>query len=148
LRQKHTQVDQTRLQKHLAIHSQDRKPDGLTYGGYLMKEAFELGWMAAFMHCGELPEVLTIADFQFLNLIDFGGCLQFEAKVGFTAENLVQVNIGCSELLPNKEAVLTNEMNVTYYIKKGLIAKPVVPVTYEESMIYIDSKRRVAQLLK
>jgi len=142
------QVDQTKLLKYLIMHQQERNVNGMIFGGYLMREAYELGWLTAFMHCETYAEVFHIADFQFLKTIEIGGCMKFEAKIGYTLDNLIHVNIACFQILKNKKVVQTNDMNVTFSVGKDCVVKPIVPVTYEEAMTYIDSKRRISELLQ
>lgn len=43
-------INETQIEKTLLMHIQDRNLHGKVFGGFVMREAFELGWLNAYLH--------------------------------------------------------------------------------------------------
>jgi acyl-coenzyme A thioesterase 9 len=62
------QMSTTKMQKILLMHSQNLNLHGKIFGGYIMREAFELGWLCAYYYVKgtTFPEIYQIDDIQFI----------------------------------------------------------------------------------
>lgn len=58
-----------------------------------MKQAFELGWLAAYTHIGTqaIPKIYHIDDIQFLTSVQIGSIVNMKATVSYVKENILSV---------------------------------------------------------
>eukprot|EP00743_Colponemidia_sp_Colp-15_P005916 GILK01006361.1.p1 GENE.GILK01006361.1~~GILK01006361.1.p1 ORF type:complete len:480 (+),score=64.67 GILK01006361.1:89-1441(+) len=171
-------LSSTRVEACRLMHSQDRNAHGKVFGGHLMREAFEIGWVTALLyanpsqsvpttsaHVAEslshadtfLPQVLSCDDITFLQPVSIGAIIKFTGRVAYnghtTANVLVEaehIQLG-SAALPAK----TNEFHFAFKCSSTADnrqnAKPlrqIMPVTYEECIIFLDAKRRRDKILE
>lgn len=114
-----------------------------------IKEAFELGFLAAYMYSnGENPVIKKIDDFNFLAPIFVGSALKFEATVVFAAYGIVQVMVVAWVVNPKKkENIKASVVHLTFeFIKKDLI--PVYPKTYSEALQFFVAKKKLEKIIK
>jgi acyl-coenzyme A thioesterase 9 len=72
----------TCVEKNLIMHIQDRNLHGKVFGGYLMRHAYELGWMCAMKHLnGRVPKIFHIDDIIFKAPVEIGSILRLKARV-------------------------------------------------------------------
>mgnify|MGYP002621178700 FL=1 len=78
--QQYTPIPETHLEKSMLMHVQDKNLSGKVFGGFVMREAAELGWVTAFSYdCGKsYPEFVHIDDVLFLNPVEVGSIATFE----------------------------------------------------------------------
>ncbi|GAV06821.1 hypothetical protein RvY_16742-3 [Ramazzottius varieornatus] len=62
-------------------HPQSRNIYGKVFGGFLMRNAFELAWVNAYMYCGSRPLTLTVDDIKFRRPVEIGSILLMSARV-------------------------------------------------------------------
>lgn len=63
------------------MHIEDKNMHGKVFGGYVMKEAVELGWTTAFLNGdGTYPFYVHIDDVAFLRAIPVGSITNFKGK--------------------------------------------------------------------
>ncbi|KRX10446.1 hypothetical protein PPERSA_08748 [Pseudocohnilembus persalinus] len=160
-------ISETSLKKNLLMHMQDRNLHGKIFGGFLMREAFEIGWLCAYQHTqGKYPEIYHIDDFQFISAVTVGDVIEFEARVTYVYNNLMHVYIEVKKRDFKGKFTTTNDLHLTFVIadqnnpdqinqqlnEKQLLeeATPipqVIPVTYEEAMIQCDARRRIKDFI-
>ncbi len=137
-----TFIDQTQIEKTLLMHLQDRNLHGKVFGGYIMREAFELAWLAAYnFGQGEFPEIYHVDDVAFMSPIDIGNIVQFKAKVVYTVGNLVSVIVTADKISPQKAPVTATEVHVTFFRKTA--DRVIIPRKYEDGLLYLEAKRRL-----
>ena len=68
-----------------------------------MKEAFELGFLTAYLHLkGEcFPEIYYIDDVNFLAPVDVGSALKMDSQITYVHENIVGVHVECKTITKN-----------------------------------------------
>ena len=60
------------------MHMQDRNLSGKIFGGFIIRLAYELGWLTAYKFLkGDLPKCTHIDDVQFLGPVEVGSIVQF-----------------------------------------------------------------------
>jgi|LauGreDrversion4_2_1035121.scaffolds.fasta_scaffold184378_3 acyl-coenzyme A thioesterase 9 len=64
----------------LLMQYQERNRNGKVFGGYLMKEAFDISWLTATIQ-GEMPELLRVDQVLFLKPVPVGSVVEFHSKV-------------------------------------------------------------------
>ncbi|EGR29563.1 thioesterase family protein, putative [Ichthyophthirius multifiliis] len=107
-------LKQTQLVKNILTHKQDRNIHGKIFGGNLMREAFEIGWLVGLIHSqGDFPVTYNIDDFQFLKPVPVGSVLNFEAKIGYTYKNIMQIRVDCNIMDLKMNKTKTNDLHIT-----------------------------------
>eukprot|EP00825_Cyclidium_porcatum_P026512 TRINITY_DN2852_c0_g1_i3.p1 TRINITY_DN2852_c0_g1~~TRINITY_DN2852_c0_g1_i3.p1 ORF type:complete len:224 (-),score=32.03 TRINITY_DN2852_c0_g1_i3:230-901(-) len=140
-------ISATTQQKSLIMHSQDKNIHGNIFGGYLMREAYELGWLAAHMFADrEYVKIKHIHDFQFIQPVKIGDIIQFTSRICYVKDNLIDVVVTVENVNNYLDKYKTNELYLTYTSQKNL-KKNVYPVTYEEAMLNCDSRRRIKHFI-
>lgn len=54
------------------------------FGGYLLRQAFELAWATACMFTGQHAHFRSMSDVNFMHPVDIGDILHFSARVEYT----------------------------------------------------------------
>lgn len=140
-------LEKTTMHKNLLIHLQDRNLHGKAFGGMLMREAFETGWLTAFSFCkGKFPEIHHIDDVMFITPVDIGSIIKFEAKVSFTQGHLLHVAVEVIKNNPEGEKIKASELHLTLVCPE-LNLLSVYPEKYSEGILYLEAKRRMKYLL-
>jgi len=141
-------INQTKIEKTLIMHLQNRNVHGKIFGGFLMREAFELAWACVYLYAkGEYPEIIHIDEVTFLIPVDVGSLITFTAQVTYVEETLIHVLVTCEKMMiQTGEAQKTTEVHLTFITKSQL--QPVLPDSYESGMKYLEAKRRVMNIVK
>lgn len=140
-------IEQTKMSKNLIMHLQDRNLHGKAFGGMMMREAFEIGWLTAHAFCqGKFPEIHHIDDLAFISPVDIGSLLKFEAKITFTQGNLLHVVVELIKNNLNGEEIKASELHLTLINQEEV--RNVFPEKYSDGMLYLEAKRRLKHLLE
>lgn len=143
----------TKKTKSILMHNQDRNIHGKIFGGFLMKESIEFAWLLAYSYVnGDHLEFEAIDDFNFLNYVDIGCIVDFEGIVTYIQGNLIQVKVEAIKypkvlIEGENESHKCTEMYITFKCSVEKV-EPIYPSTYEEAMIYLESKRRISKQLE
>jgi len=143
-------IDKTQREKLVLTHVQDKNAHGMVFGGYVMKEALELAWSVSYLNGdGTNPLYLKIDDVTFLRPIKIGSIVNFKACVAYIKGNLINVQVVADIVKNNQDSEEDEEervfeVHVTFNVQNEI--KPVIPVTYNHGMLYLEGKRRVTNL--
>ena len=83
----------------------------------------------------------------FLAPVEIGNIVTFTGEIVYTVDSLIQVSIAANVLTPGKKEATTNIFHFTFSTSTPL-DKNVFPFSYEESMRYVDGRRKVLKLKK
>lgn len=130
---------------------QERNLHGKTFGGSLMRRAFEVAWACAWEATGVVPKFLALDDIFFLHPVEVGSILRFEAQVDYSmgppsktfavsVKAIVRPAIGAEYALGEEK--VTNTFHFTFYCDQPASLPKVYPRTYEDAMKWIDAARR------
>ena len=134
-------------------HPQERNIHDLIFGGYLMREALELGFTCGILFSRSPLHFLAVDELAFKHPVPIGAVLQLTAQVVYTQEEpsdavpvsqLIHVEV-VADVLDTRtgDRKTTNTFHFTY----RLAAQPqlaVRPATYPEAMKFLEGKRRVS----
>lgn len=97
-------ISDTKCEKSLIMHAQERNMHGKVFGGYIMREAFELGWLCAYEHTKQkvFPQIIHIDDVNFLIPVDVGSIIRFQSHVAFVEGSIVHVVVAAFKLIPDR----------------------------------------------
>ena len=69
------------------MHLQDKNLSGKIFGGFILRLAYELGWLTAFKYLkGNYPKCTFIDDVQFLGSVEIGSSMELEAIISYVTE--------------------------------------------------------------
>jgi acyl-coenzyme A thioesterase 9 len=139
-------MKETRVEKSILMHSQNMNVNGHVFGGYVMREALELGYVCAYLHANkESPTVICVDSVAFHKPVVVGSVAQFVAEVCLAHENLIHVCVEVFNFVEGQETpVLTTTINITYQTQHS--TPEVYPTTYECGVKFLDAKRKVQSL--
>jgi acyl-coenzyme A thioesterase 9 len=132
-------------------HPQERNIHNFIFGGYLMREAFELAYStAALFTRGAALTVTTVDDVTFVHPVAIGSMLSFCARIVYTDQcpavsdrQRLHVEVVADVIDPkNGTRVTTNTFHYTF-TRSTTDFSTVLPETYTEAMRYLEGKRRV-----
>lgn len=135
-------------------HPQERNIHNFIFGGYLMREAFELAYSTAAVFVkGNDIMVTTVEDISFVHPVAIGSLLYFTTGIVYTDINpnrrnyqRLHVEVVADVLDPKVGSrVTTNTFHYTFEMKLDdpHALNQVIPETYTEAMRYLEGKRRV-----
>ena len=139
-------VSKTRIQSSKLCHPQERNIYNRIFGGFLMREAFELAFTTAVINQQSQVEISAIDDILFVEPVEIGSILQLSSKIVFTNETSIQVQVIADVLnVGSGERKTTNTFYFTFVPSADDVnVKQVYPETYQEAMEWLQAQRRLA----
>jgi acyl-coenzyme A thioesterase 9 len=153
LRTKHQQITgvpmhETQRQATLLMHPQSRNIHNKIFGGYLMRQAFELGWNITYLHCRCPPQFVCMDHMYFFQPVEIGAILSFTGFVIHTDGLHLVIEVTTEVIHP--QTGRTQTTNICYFTFSALddFGQPqpvpmVIPHTYEEGLRYLDGAKRL-----
>lgn len=148
---KYTPINQTLLKTVRVCHPQERNLHDLVFGGILMREAFELAFATCALYCRGRPLFLAIDELAFVHPVPIGSILEFTSSIVYSEINnersvLMHVQVIADVVnVETKSRVTTNTFHLTFkHNSDGHLPDPILPDTYEEGVLYIEGRRRIA----
>jgi len=110
------------------------------YGGFIMRQAFELAWANSFVFCKSRPTVLHMDDILFRTPVEVGAMLYFNSQVCFTEGKYAQIRVSAEVLDPvTGKMAISNVFHFTFLLEQS--PPTIIPKTYHEAMMYITGRR-------
>lgn len=123
---------------------QERNIHGKLFGGYLMREAYELAYANAMLFCRGRPSFVAQDDITFRKPVEIGSVLNFSSRVVLcqgAPHRTFQVQVTAEVIDPvSGTRDTTNVFHYTFLSDKPLT--PIMPHTYEEWIAYVAGMRR------
>ena len=140
-------MENTIRQSTLLMHPQSRNVHNNIFGGYLMREAFELAWNITYLFCRERPQFVSMDHMYFYKPVEIGSIISFTGTVIYTVDNSLMVEVLTKVILPKSgESQVTNVCYFTFTAfddSGNSIQVPLVlPHSYEEGLKYLDGAKR------
>jgi acyl-coenzyme A thioesterase 9 len=139
-------MDSTLKSTRILMHGQDKNRHGKMFGGYLMKEAFDISWVAATsQYPSGVPELLRVDQVLFLSPVPVGSIMDFKSKV-----TLIEGMKGLGRVMRvvtkayNEFGKQTNNFNFLFVVRGDEEwRRYVLPETFEDILEYHEAKRRL-----
>lgn len=141
----------TRLEKCILKHPQDRNIHGKIFGGMLMRECLELAYLSsALLDSAKSPRRHFIDDIYFIRPVDIGSFVRYVCYITYTEGSLLNAKVTVEKMIKpqNGDGIKyekATEFNMVMHNEANL--KPILPKTYEEAMLYLEGRRRIKRLL-
>uniref|UniRef100_A0A8C3B020 Acyl-CoA thioesterase 9, tandem duplicate 2 n=1 Tax=Cyclopterus lumpus TaxID=8103 RepID=A0A8C3B020_CYCLU len=128
-------------------HPQERNIFNRIFGGFLMRKAYELGWANACSYGGGRPSLVAVDDILFQKPVEIGSLLLLSSQVCYTQGKHIQVRVHSEVFDPlTRQHNTTNVFHFTFVSDSD--APNIIPMTYGESMLYLDGKRHFNQTVE
>ncbi|KAL3040580.1 hypothetical protein OYC64_011569 [Pagothenia borchgrevinki] len=128
-------------------HPQERNIFNRIFGGFLMRKAYELGWANACSFGGCRPSLMAVDDILFQKPVEIGSLLLLSSQVCYTQGNHIQVRVHSEVFDPlTRQHNTTNVFHFTFISDREV--PNIIPMTYGESMLYLDGKRHFNQTVE
>jgi acyl-coenzyme A thioesterase 9 len=82
-------MHQTKLQNVMYMYPQSRNVFGKVFGGWLMREAYELAWLTASLFARSTPTFVCIDDIHFIEPVEIGAVLELNSVVAFVGMDIL-----------------------------------------------------------
>ena len=140
-------MEDTIRQSTLLMHPQSRNVHNNIFGGYLMREAFELAWNITYLFCRKRPQFVSMDHMYFYKPVEIGSIISFTGTVIYTVEKSLMVEVVTKVILPKSgETQITNVCYFTFTALddsgNSLQVPLVLPHSYEEGLKYLDGAKR------
>ncbi len=137
-------ISSTTLSTTKICHPQERNIHDYIFGGYLMREAFELGYLCGQMACRARLSFLSVDELAFKHPVPIGAVLQLNAQVVYSTGDLIHVEVIADVVsVQSGERKTTNTFHFTYRVEDSRTKIIIKPSTYVEAMKYLEGKRRI-----
>lgn len=137
-------IKDTRQQSIRICHPQERNIHNYIFGGFIMKEAYEIAHSTVLIYTGSRPTFVSVDEIIFMSPVPIGSILQFDSRIVF---NCLESNIQYSQVavdasvleVPGNIRKKTNSILITF--SHPDCKKSVTPETFFEAMEYLRGKR-------
>jgi len=134
-------------QSTLLMHPQSRNVHNNIFGGYLMREAFELAWNITYLFCRKKPKFISMDHMYFYKPVEIGSIISFTGTVVYTVDKSLMVEVVTEVIRPKSGE--TQVTNVCYFTFNALDYSGnlqqvplILPHSYEEGLKYLDGAKR------
>jgi len=137
-------MEKTKLKTLHVCQPEQRNVYNRIFGGFLMRNAYELAWSSACLYSKKIPPMCKVVDdILFLKPVDIGDILSLSSQIVYSKGSDIQIHVHAEVVKPDTgERATTNEFHFTF--DTGVPDLPLVlPRTYAESMLYLNGKRRM-----
>ncbi|CAH2003993.1 unnamed protein product [Acanthoscelides obtectus] len=125
---------------------EDRNLHNTVFGGFMMRQALELSWVLGLKFSKLRPVLKSISDIQFNKPVKVNSLIQMHGHVVYTNLNYFQITTFTETFNPITGKIDTsNSFHFTYYVPE--LVKEVIPMTYQEAMMYIDGRRHFNEVM-
>jgi acyl-coenzyme A thioesterase 9 len=132
-------IDSTVLKNTLLMFMQQRNIHGKIFGGYLLRQAYELAFSCATLFLQTRPSFLSLDDNAFLKPVEVGTIVSFTAAIVYTGKSTMQVRVEVEVINPQLGSRETT--NVFHFAFSGPVRNKVLPRTYEEAILFLEGRR-------
>lgn len=134
-------MEDAKLKNLIICQPENRNRFNKIFGGFIMRQAFELGWANTNVFGRCRPYCMHMDDIWFRKPVEVGSMLYFNSQICYTQDNYVQTRVSAEVLDPETGLLsTTNVFQFTFQLRK---APPphIIPKTYHEAMMYLTGRR-------
>lgn len=135
-----TWMSSSKVSNLILAQPEDRNLHNTVFGGFIMRQATELSWIASYMYCKYRPRTRSLSDISFKQPIAVNSLIQMHATVVYTQKNFMQTTVFAQVYNPSTGS--TSTTNAFYFtLEAPDVVAEVIPQTYYEAMLYVDGRR-------
>ncbi|KGG52178.1 acyl-thioester [Mitosporidium daphniae] len=129
-------------------HPQERNIHNFIFGGWLIKEAFELAFCLASVYCRDRPLFIALDESSFLIPVPLGSLLSIDAAVVYAEKSQVRIQASIS-LVDTSLGIngpsskrLTNVFGFTFEKRAGAPVSELQPSSYASGLQWLRARRK------
>merc|ERR1712142_494582 len=133
--------EDAKLKNLVVCQPENRNHYNKIFGGFIMKQAFELAWANTYVFGKSRPLCRRMEDILFKAPVEVGQLLYYHSQICYTQDNYIQTRVSAEVVDPSTgKLTVTNVFHFTFQI---LDREPprLIPRTYRESMMYLIGRR-------
>jgi len=133
--------EDAKLKNLIICQPENRNRFNKIFGGFIMRQAFELAWANTYVFGKSRPFCMHMDDILFKSPVEVGQLLYFNSQICYIQDNYIQTRVSAEVVNPKTgELSVTNVFHFTFQI---LDRDPpfIVPKTYHEAMMYLTGRR-------
>ena len=135
-------MEDAKLKNLVICQPEHRNRFNKIFGGFIMRQAFELAWANAYVYSKEMPIIQYMDDILFQKPVEIGSLLYFNSQVCYTQDKYVQIRVSAEVVDPKTGHLsVTNVFQYTFSFLNDLIPAKIIPKTYHEAIMYLDGRR-------
>merc|ERR1711997_1236045 len=135
-------MEDAKLKNLVICQPENRNRFNKIFGGFIMRQSFELAWANAYVYAKKMPQIEFMDDILFQKPVEIGSLLYFNSQVCYTQDQYVQVRVSAEVVDPKTGHLsVTNVFQYTFSFLNDLIPAKIIPKTYHEAMLYLDGRR-------
>uniref|UniRef100_A0A7M5XKY2 HotDog ACOT-type domain-containing protein n=2 Tax=Clytia hemisphaerica TaxID=252671 RepID=A0A7M5XKY2_9CNID len=138
-------MEYTRLKNLLICHPQARNLYNKIFGGFLMREAFELAWANTCTHIKSRPTVIAMDDVMFRKPVEVGSLLYLSSEIVYSKDTYLLTRVHAEVVDPKTGDIDTTNVFYFHFTSKKEFPQ-VAPMSYGEYMLYLDGLRHANAL--
>ena len=135
-------ISSTKMSNTVICHHQYRNIHGRIFGGFLMRQAYELAFLNAYTFLGSQPVFREVDQIVFRRPVEIGDIFRFDSCVILTVEKdekrphpLIHLEVVASIVKPEHQSVtISNVFHFTFESRVLGVVKRVLPTTIEEAI--------------
>ncbi|KAM3134206.1 hypothetical protein pb186bvf_013724 [Paramecium bursaria] len=133
----------TKLEKNSLVQFQNQNLHGFAFGGHVMKEIIELGYLVGYKHSkGVQIRILHVFDIQFIAPVPIGSCVAYTSQVVYVDNEIMIIQVQVDVHTFQKEGEqIKKTTEVFMAMKSNELLDPITPITYEEGLFYLHGRR-------
>eukprot|EP00088_Acartia_fossae_P059422 TRINITY_DN7051_c0_g1_i1.p1 TRINITY_DN7051_c0_g1~~TRINITY_DN7051_c0_g1_i1.p1 ORF type:complete len:442 (-),score=92.43 TRINITY_DN7051_c0_g1_i1:220-1515(-) len=134
-------MEDAKLKNLIICQPENRNRFNKIFGGFIMRQAFELAWANTHVYSKCRPFIIHVDDIWFRKPVEVGSMLYFNSQVCYTEDKYVQTRVSAEVVDPKTGGMsVTNVFQFTFELRKQ--APPqIIPKTYHEAMMYLTGRR-------
>jgi len=134
-------MEDAKLKNLLICQPENRNRFNKIFGGFIMRQAFELAWANAYVYGKARPFCMYMDDIWFRAPVEIGSLLYFNSQICYTQEQFMQVRVSAEILNPETGGMsVTNVFQYTFKMKEKT-PRQIIPKTYHEAMMWLQARR-------
>lgn len=134
----------TKLKNVIICHPEQRNLYNKIFGGFLMRQAYELAWANACQFSKTTPRISIVDDITFKKPVFIGSLLFLNSQIVCTDANHMLIKVLAQAVDPKtNENEITNDFYFKFTVPTDTNLPQVIPKTYSEYMLNIDGKRHM-----
>ena len=135
-------MEDSKLKNLVICQPENRNRFNKIFGGFIMRQAFELAWANAYVYSKEMPIIEFMDDILFQKPVEIGSLLYFNSQVCYTQDKYVQIRVSAEVVNPKTgQLSVTNVFQYTFSFLNSITPSKIIPKTYHEAMLYLDGRR-------
>lgn len=137
-------MEDAQLKNVIICHPEQRNLYNKIFGGFLMRQGYELAWANACLYSKTKPMIKVVDDISFKKPVLIGSLLFLNSQIVCTDENHMLIKVLAQSVNPlTNESEITNDFYFKFAVPEGVILPQVFPKTYSEYMLNIDGQRHM-----